>query len=123
MLDGSSSHNFSGRFGRPLVGLRTTRPVSGDEGDRSVDQVAESVRELVRAGGDQLLAEVRVAVAWHIAEEPPAERVRAVALDDGKGVDRRAERLRELLPVDGEVVVNEDPRRQGRPAESRIAGQ
>ena len=67
------------------------RPLTADERDRPVDQVAEAVGELVRARGELRLAEVGVAAARHVAQKPPAERVGSVASDEVGWVDRVAE--------------------------------
>ena len=98
------------------VGRRSAWRVPRRERDRAVDEVADAVGELVGPRGQQLVADVGVADRRHVASEPPAQRVAAGARDDVERVDRRPERLRDLLPLDREVVVHEDRRRQ------RLAG-
>jgi hypothetical protein len=69
-------------------------PVAVDHRDDPVDEVAEAVGELVVGPAGQALdGEVGVRALGHLAQQPPAHRVRAAGVDEIVRVDgaRRAD--------------------------------
>src|SRR5215471_11212797 len=93
----------------------------------AVDQVADSVRQVLVGPRDQLVdGEIRIADARHIAHEPPAQRVCAVTADERDRIVRArivrarlaaravraGSRLADLAPSHRKVVVHEDLGRQ-----------
>jgi hypothetical protein len=95
--------------------------VAVDHRDDPVDEVAEAVGELVVGPADQPAdSEVGVRAPGHLAQQPPAHRVRAVPGDevvrvDGAGQAGAAAGLADLAAVVGEVAVDDDVGRDGLP--------
>ena len=68
------------------------------------------------------LGEVGLADTRHLAQQPPAERVDAVARDEVDRIDGVAERLADLAAVGGHVVVHEQLGRQREPGRQQDRG-
>jgi hypothetical protein len=79
------------------------------QGQGAVDEVAQTVGEVLVIPGQQpLFGEVGVAKAGDVAEQPPTQRVGAVAFDQLIRVDRVAGALGDLGAVHGEALMDEN---------------
>lgn len=98
------------------IAVHTPGAVAVCQSDDAVDHIAGTTGEVVVGAGDQPGdGEIGVAHPGHLAQQPPAHRVRAVPVGQGDRVHRRPGRLADLGPVDGEVVVDEDVGGQRQP--------
>jgi hypothetical protein len=93
---------------RPGTGLRRHRRQPA----HALHEVADAVGEIALGGrGETVDRHVGVDAEWHLAQQPPAQRVGSVRGDELDRVERVAERRADLAPVDRQVVVHEQRRR------------
>ena len=91
------------------AGIAPVHAVARGERHHPLHEVPDAVREVAVGRLDEsLLGEVGLADTRHLARQPPAQRVGAVALDQFARVDRVPERLADLATAGGHVVVHED---------------
>src|SRR5262249_14436924 len=80
-----------------------------DHGDDPVDEVADPVGELVVGAADEAVdGEVGVRAPGHLAQQPPAHRVRAVSAGEVIRIDDGTAGFADLAAVFGEVAVDDD---------------
>jgi len=95
------------RVRRASRGRDVPAAVSMDHGDDPVDEVAEPVGKLIVGATDEAVdGEVGVGALWHLAQQPPAHRVRAVIAREVVRIDGSAAGFAYLAAVLSEVAVD-----------------